>query len=128
MLYVADRPSNRNKNHNRRCANDNGANPSHTTGPNTGRTPPEPPANTPAAPTPSPPPGPNPPPPPPDPPAPPPANPAGVDASNTRRTGTSTPNTERTRDTRRVANNECPPNTKKSSSTPTRGNPKTSAN
>jgi hypothetical protein len=36
--------------------------------------------------------------------------------------------TARTRDTNRTANNECPPNRKKSSSTPTDSNPNTSAN
>ncbi len=49
-------------------------------------------------------------------------------ASNSARTGSSTPRTARTRLTRRVANSECPPNAKKSSVTATALAPRTSAN
>ena len=56
------------------------------------------------------------------------ASPAGVGASNSARTPTSTPSTARTRRTSRTASSECPPRSKKSSSGPTRSTPSTSAN
>ena len=48
------------------------------------------------------------------------ASPATVGASNNARNGTSTPSTVRMRLTSRVASSECPPSSKKLSSTPTR--------
>src|SRR5881394_3959997 len=56
-----------------------------------------------------------------------PARPAGVDISNNARTDTDTPRPRNT-STNRTASNECPPSRKKSSSTPTRSSPRTSAN
>ena len=56
------------------------------------------------------------------------ARPAGVGCSNTARTASSAPSTARTRDTSRVASSECPPRSKKLSSTPTRSRPSTCAN
>ena len=44
---------------------------------------------------------------------------ATVGPSKSARSGSSTPNTSRTRDTTRVASSECPPSSKNSSSTPT---------
>src|SRR5262249_46965664 len=55
-------------------------------------------------------------------------SPATVGASNRLRIETSTPRLERMRLIRRVASSEWPPSAKKSSSIPTRSNPKTSAN
>ena len=55
-----------------------------------------------------------------------PASPATVGASKSARSGSSTPNACRTRETTRVASSECPPSPKKSSSTPTRSSPSTS--
>ncbi len=52
---------------------------------------------------------------------------ATVCASKTARSGISTPSASRTRDTTLVASRECPPSSKKSSSTPTRSAPSTSA-
>ena len=57
-----------------------------------------------------------------------PRSPATVGASNSARTASSTPSTDRIRLTSRVASSECPPRSKKSSSTPTAGTPSTSAN
>ena len=48
------------------------------------------------------------------------ASPATVGPSNSARSGSSTPNTSRMRETTRVASSECPPSSKKLSSTPTR--------
>ncbi len=53
--------------------------------------------------------------------------PATVGASNRLRSGTSTSIASRTRDMTCVASNECPPSSKKSSCTPTRSSPSTSA-
>src|SRR5262249_59945616 len=63
----------------------------------------------------------------PDPPPPPPATPAGVGDSNNARTDTDNPD-DRNRSTNDTANNECPPSSKKLSSTPTDSRPSTSAN
>ncbi len=101
-LYTADPGSNRFKNHNRRCANDNGTPSGRTPARIPGRT------RTPVASatrT---------------------ASPATDGASNTTRTGSSTPSPERTRLTNRVASSESPPNSKNESSTPTASTPKTS--
>ena len=56
-----------------------------------------------------------------------PASSATVGPSNSARSGTSTPNTCRTRETTRVASSECPPSSKKLSVTPTRSSRSTSA-
>ena len=53
---------------------------------------------------------------------------AGVGASNTARTASSAPSTDRIRLTSRTASSEWPPRAKKSSSAPTRSTPSTSAN
>ena len=53
---------------------------------------------------------------------------ATLGASNRLRIATSTSSAARIRLIRRVANSECPPSSKKLSSTPTRGSPSTSAN
>ena len=50
-----------------------------------------------------------------------------TDRSKTARSGSSTPNTCRTREITRVASSECPPSSKKLSSAPTRSRPSTSA-
>src|SRR3954452_6362152 len=55
------------------------------------------------------------------------ARPAGVGDSNNARTDNPKPR-DRNRSTNDTANSECPPNSKKSSSTPTESTPKTSAN
>ena len=55
------------------------------------------------------------------------ASPAMVGVSNSAATGTSTANTARIRDTTWVASSECPPRVKKSSCTPTRSTPSSSA-
>ncbi len=54
-------------------------------------------------------------------------SPAGVGASNTDRTDSSTPKTARSREASRIASSEWPPSAKKSSSAPTEGTPSTSA-
>ena len=56
-----------------------------------------------------------------------PASSATVGPSNSARSGSSTPNTARMRETTRVASSECPPSSKKLSSTPTRSSRSTSA-
>ena len=56
-----------------------------------------------------------------------PASAATVGASNSARSGTSTPNACRARETTCVASSEWPPSSKKPSSTPTRSAPSTSA-
>ncbi|SPZ38174.1 Uncharacterised protein [Rhodococcus wratislaviensis] len=100
MLYVADGPSNRYRNHNRACANDNGTRSGRTRGSNGTRA-------TAASPSRG-------------------ANSATDGDSNTTRIGTSTPSALRINPTNRVADNECPPRSKKLSSIPTRGRPSTS--
>ncbi len=55
------------------------------------------------------------------------ASAATVGASKSARSGSSTPNASRTRETTRVARRECPPRVKKSSSTPTLSTPSTAA-
>ena len=55
------------------------------------------------------------------------ARPATVGWSNSAASGTSVPNTSRTREITRVASSECPPRSKKSSSAPTRSTPSTCA-
>ncbi len=55
------------------------------------------------------------------------ASPATVGASKIARSGSSTPSASRARVATRVASRECPPSSKKLSSTPTRSTPSTSA-
>ncbi|WP_265569226.1 hypothetical protein, partial [Streptomyces hygroscopicus] len=71
MLYVALGPSSRCRNHNRRCANDNGTTPGRSPTRSAGRAPAAPTSRA--------------------------ASPATVGASNTARTDNSTPSTDRTR-------------------------------
>ncbi len=101
-LYTVPGPWNCSRNHSRCCANDNGSRSGRGTGTSGGLA-----ASAPATT---------------------PASNAGVGFSNTARTGSSTPSTTRIRDTSRVASSECPPRSKKLSSTPTRSRPSTCAN
>ncbi|GAA2158907.1 hypothetical protein GCM10009727_70170 [Actinomadura napierensis] len=101
-LYSAEPGSSRSRNHNRCCANDNGNRRScRSTGTIGGA---DPPGDAPATTA---------------------ASPATVGWSNNSDNGTSTPSTPRIREITCVASSECPPSSKKLSSTPTRSRPKT---
>ena len=101
-LYAVPGPWNCSRNHSRCCANDSGTRSGRGTRTSGGRAAPAPSSTW--------------------------ARPAGVGFSNTARTASSTPSTTRTRDTSRVASSECPPRSKKLSSTPTRSTPRTCPN
>lgn len=98
MLYALPGPSSRYRNHSRCCAYDSGHGPAPDRASSAG------PLEEPA-------------------PARRRARPDSVGDSNTLRIGSSTPDIDRTRATRRVASSECPPSAKKSSSRPTRSTP-----
>ncbi len=104
-LYVGDGPSKRYRNHRRRWAADRGTCSGRGRGVSAGRGRPAA-GSDPAIRA---------------------ANPATVGASKRSRIPASTPSSSRTRATTRAASSECPPRSKKTSSTPTEGTPRHSA-